>query len=666
MWFNAPLFRLAIPLFIGYYLGYSLNSSIYHLALCLAVVLFLFASIKSNWNYSQRHLTGVVLLVASACLGLFAGNSLRRQTALPQSGPFQVEIGSDGRASERWTRYEATARNQEGQCESVWCYLPVQAPPLSNGQRIWIDAATVPLTPPAERGAFDFRAYSAQFGIYSSLFHRDSVIIWVDSTAHVQPVHTIRSALMENLRSAISGIRQIGILEALVLGQKDDLQDHDRTQFSRAGAMHILAVSGLHVGLVYGVVVGILGWILPRHRARWLRLILILLAIWLYAGITSFSPSVLRATIMLTFIESGNVLKRRMNSLNSLAASAITLLIFDMRAPLSLGFQLSYLAVCGILILYPWFEQLWKPKIRPLRWAWQLTGVSLAAQLFTLPISLHYFGFFPVYGIVGNLVIIPLSTLLLYSGLALALASDVPFLGGILAWCTEKLCAGLLYVIDFIASLPNAALPLSHLPMREAIVLLSVVVLITIWLRTAVRGWVLMGLAMVAIMCSFQIESLIKSHNDRIIVHSQTKELCISLLGGSTPVLIRNDIWSEVDSNVVDACWHHLYYNVNDARELMLDLKGKMLKIDGMHLQVGLPEELLEISSQVSFFFPGKDDHPDSEEIPWTTIIVLGKHLSFQQRKRWGEKQNTRYMQVWDLKQWGALEWTNFGEVAEE
>jgi len=173
--------------------------------------------------------------------------------------------------------------------------------------------------------------------------------------------------------------------------------------YSATGTQHILAVSGLHVGIIYSILLLPLTFFKQEgHALRKSYLFLVLGLIWIYALMTGFSPSVVRAVVMFSLVTLGQMRKRKPSIWNILAFSALLLLVLDPDIQTDLGFQLSYLAVAGIVGLQPILLRMWAPSNRVLDYFWQMATVTLAAQLITSPLTLHYFHTFPTYFLVAN------------------------------------------------------------------------------------------------------------------------------------------------------------------------------------------------------------------------------------------------------------------------
>ncbi len=228
----------------------------------------------------------------------------------------------------------------------------------------------------------------------------------------------LRNSIIDALKKQGLNKNELAVASALMLGYKDLIEDDLQRAYSSAGAMHVLAVSGLHVGIVYGIFTFLLGFLGKFRFGNLLKTVLLILLIWGYALLTGLSPSVLRAATMFSFVIAGQGLKRSTNFFNTLAASAFCLLLVNPYLLMEVGFQLSYLAVSGIVLMYNWFYHWFSFDNWLFDKIWQLTSVSFAAQIATFPLGLYYFHQFPLLFPVSNLVVIPAAALILVLGIA--------------------------------------------------------------------------------------------------------------------------------------------------------------------------------------------------------------------------------------------------------
>lgn len=207
--------------------------------------------------------------------------------------------------------------------------------------------------------------------------------------------------------------REISLLRAVCLGDRSGLTDEMRQAYSKAGGIHLLAVSGLHVGLIWWVLHHMLSWIVHLFRREECRTLPVVLILWFYAYVTGFSSSVCRSVTMFSFFSLSRLFDRRAQPINGILVSAFILIVLRPARVMDVGFQLSYLAVLGIVTLNPCIIGSLKIKNKLLRWVWEATGVSLSAQMVTAPLVVFYFHQLPLYSLVTNLVAIPLLSLLI-------------------------------------------------------------------------------------------------------------------------------------------------------------------------------------------------------------------------------------------------------------
>ncbi len=211
--------------------------------------------------------------------------------------------------------------------------------------------------------------------------------------------------------------KHLELIQALILGQKQAINREIYNEFAEVGVVHILAVSGLHVGIVYLILNFLFSPILRLKYGRPLKVLLTILALWGFAALAGFSPSVMRAVTMFSFLALGQTFRRKTNSINMLCLSAVALLIYRPQLLFEVGFQLSYAAVFAIVMLYPVISKLYQPKYKIPKLFWDTAYVSLAAQIGVLPFQLFYFHQFPGLFLLGNLVIIPFLGILIGGGL---------------------------------------------------------------------------------------------------------------------------------------------------------------------------------------------------------------------------------------------------------
>ncbi|TCD24747.1 ComEC family competence protein [Pedobacter psychrodurus] len=326
---------------------------------------------------------------------------------------------------------------------------------LKYGDEIIISVRYTEVEPPYNPAEFDFKAWLGSQNIYHQAFiDQDHIVKNKNNVGNpvIKMALNLREQQVAKYRSLIKNDEAFAVASTLILGYRADLSKETLSAYSKTGTIHALSVSGAHVVIIY-VVLDFLFFFLNKNRAlRIVKLLLICTLIWGYALLTGLSPSVVRSAIMITILITAKVLSKKTNSYNVLAFSAFCQLIYNPFLIWDVGFQLSYLAVFGLIYLQPkiynllYTENNWIDKL------WRFTAMSLAAQVVTFPLSIYYFHQFPLYFLFANLFItIPL-ILMMYLGIAV-LVPSFGFLAPVFEWIINFTNA----VLKWIASLPYAS-----------------------------------------------------------------------------------------------------------------------------------------------------------------------------------------------------------------
>lgn len=221
---------------------------------------------------------------------------------------------------------------------------------------------------------------------------------------------------------------EFAVLAALTLGYQDEIKDDLYTSYSNSGAIHILSVSGLHVGIIYVVFMFLLSFLNKNTQTRIFKSIVIILLLWGYALLTGLSPSVMRATIMFSLVALAMVVDAKSQIYNTLFLSAFLLLLYNPNYIFDVSFLLSYTAVLSIVYFHPRIKNLVHFNNKPLTWSWELFSVSIAAQIGTFPFCIYFFHKFSNYFLLTNFIAIPISTGIIYVALLLFIVSPFTIL----------------------------------------------------------------------------------------------------------------------------------------------------------------------------------------------------------------------------------------------
>ena len=318
-------------------------------------------------------------------------------------------------------------------------------------------------------GDFDYGLYLRRQGIVGTCWaHRGNwqLIGHEEQTGIRAMAKRCQYRLHEQYKQMGIDGQELGIVSALTLGYREDLDKDVQRAFSASGAMHVLAVSGLHTGIVWGIVIWLLtigGWRKPlweEKGKRWVLSITAIVLIWVYAFVTGLSPSVMRSSLMLSFWSLSGLLDQYTSRWNPLLAAAVVILLINPLSLWSVSFQLSFAAVAGIMLIGQRMQNSIVLKGRVLRYIGGLLLVSVAAQMATIPLTLHYFGQTSNYFALTNLIVIPMAWIILLLGfgtLALSWCVVGEWLGMATKWCTWVLRGA----VEWVEGLPYATTQVS-------------------------------------------------------------------------------------------------------------------------------------------------------------------------------------------------------------
>lgn len=291
---------------------------------------------------------------------------------------------------------------------------------LSIGENYMALGTLRPIPKARNPGGFDFANYMKKKGVYLQLHSDNSRLTFIDKTPSLRGnAFSQREQLLQHVDKLEMRAQSEAVLQALVLGDRSDLDAHLQEEYAKAGAVHLLAISGLHVGVIMLLLQSFFGYLIPltfKYR-RWFLFAAVTLSLWSYAFLTGLSPSVLRAVTMFSFLSFSNVLQRPGLPMQQLWLSLLVLILIRPSLVYEVGFQLSYAAVFGILWVMPKLNSLFQSKWTFIQKSWSLLVLGCIAQLSTLPFGLYYFHQFPGLFWISNLVIVPLLGVILVAGL---------------------------------------------------------------------------------------------------------------------------------------------------------------------------------------------------------------------------------------------------------
>jgi competence protein ComEC len=355
---------------------------------------------------------------------------------------------------------------------------------------------------------------------------------------------------------------EFAVLSALTLGYKRDLTPELKESFSTSGAMHILAVSGLHVGIIFIILSKLLFFLERRKYGRIVQSTLIILILIFYAMLTGLSNSVIRATIMFVFICIGRMFTRQVNIYNTLSASAFMMLLYNPYSIMDVGFQLSYLAVISIVFFQPKIYSLLNLRYKLPDYIWQLVSVAIAAQIATFPLTIHYFNQFPVYFILSNILIIPFVSIIIYGALILFCFSFSTNISYIIAKGLQLITLVLNKNVKFIQDLPFSKIDSLIIDKYEILILSVTILCLSLFIISKRLKYVKYSLILLILIAGYNLTaSHLNAKKTMFIVHNIPKQTAINLINQQHSILYTSFDINEENKNIeynIAPLWNNL------------------------------------------------------------------------------------------------------------
>lgn len=452
------------------------------------------------------------------------------------------------------------------------------------------------ITSPKNPEEFDYHQYLAWQNIGFQQYCRASML---EKVGNEIPNKIQNWAIKTNvwadsiLTTFVEGKQQYGVANAMILGQRDDIDSDLMQAYSAAGAIHVLSVSGLHVGVICAVLVFLLSFLKKRGKyGKFVMLLIILISLWFYAFITGLSSPVLRSTFMFSVILIAKTFQRKDNSYNTVAFSAFCLLLINPYFLFNVGFQLSYLAVLGMIYF--------QPKLNPLvvidksrswfHWladrTWKVTTVAIAAQIATFPITIYYFHQFPNYFLFANPLVILLSSVVLMVGLGFVILAKL-----LLYFNIETIIYFLGQCLKFsILALNQTVLWFEHLPfaiskflwvskIEMLFMYILIFALILLWKMQDYK-WVRISSVMIGILIVLEVNKQLSQRNqDFLLIHAVPKHSVISVVKGKRALLISDNFFLNSRKDIGFRL-NNLWSKSGIVDTLKLDLQQNAMQVD--------------------------------------------------------------------------------------
>ncbi|MCB9363412.1 MAG: ComEC/Rec2 family competence protein [Flavobacteriales bacterium] len=556
---QIPLIRFIIPFILGIVIAIYFPSQPLWTNYSLAILFVTYTSLllikKINSSYKFKWVFGVLIYLLFLNLGvsITQQKSNRLKPFLINNTNNQVMIGeviSPPIINEKTVKTTIalkglkTSDHWSSSTGNVIVFVQKDslAKTLKYGDYISFSPKLENVPEPKNPNEFDYKKYLSFHLIHQQSYLKSSNWSVIDN-AHNNNLFNFANQLRTKLISILeeNGLQgnELGVASALVLGYKNNIDAQLKNAYSGAGAMHILAVSGLHVGIIFMVFNYVLQFLDKIKYGFILKAIIILLLMWTYAFITGLSPSVLRASTMFSFVVLAKTIKRNSNFFNTLAASAFVLLIYNPLYIMDVGFQLSYIAVIGIVIIQPWLSNFYIPKNKIVTYFWDLTTVSVAAQIATFPLGLYYFHQFPNYFFISNLIVIPFAVIILYLGLTLFVVSFIPYIGAFAAFLLNKSIWLLNIIINTINELPYSVSENVRFTFEHTIIIYLVIALIIVlFITRKLKFLIVCQVLIIGFLVDVGFNTIDQAKQKKILIYNIPNYSAINFIDGKDNILL--------------------------------------------------------------------------------------------------------------------------------
>lgn len=537
-----PLFRLTIPLVAGIFLSDTLfQGSLPVVGFRVAgwiLLLGMFILVRRQ-KYPSRWLFGSMAFLFTCCLGaLLVQHQWERTTYMWPSERNMYRGVIVETPQEKTKTY--LCKLQVDARVSIDKVIPVDrtllvyiakdslSEQLQCGDRLHFYARVSQPQKPVIPGEFDYASYlfrrqiSGTAIVYSGYWKTVGERVPLNMR---QQANVWRGKILDCYRRWGFSGDEFAVLSALTVGYKEELSDELQETYQLAGVSHVLALSGMHVAILWGLLSWMMHPLDKRRSFRWLECLIITLLLWLFAFLVGLSASVVRAVVMCMLMTVSRAAGGRALSLNTWAIAAFFMLLYNPFYLFDVGFQLSFLAVFSILMIYPVVFHRWTVHQPALRYVWSVIAVSLAAQLGTAPLVIYYFAHFPIHFLLANLMVAPLAFLIIYGAVIVFLLSPFTFIH---VWAVKGL-DGLLWLLN------HSMQWVEHLPLAHsgnirlsALQVCLLYFILSLWLGSRLKHscrWLIVSLSAINLFIGVEFYQMHfhKEEPQLVLMHSQVK-----------------------------------------------------------------------------------------------------------------------------------------------
>ncbi len=551
---QAPFYRFVVPFIIGIIVGINYNISVPYILILSVIVIIIIVcySFRVFASYRINYLFGLLLTIFFVISGISSINIIKSRIVNIETKSYTSIINLISEPDETENSIKAFGKiicikdSVDYRLVNIKTLLYFKKDSNSKkikiGDQLIVNSYINEISFSGNPNAFNYKKYLSYKGIkYQSFIKSEK---WrVINTNIGNPILLGANKIRRNLLSIYKkygiGNDELAVLSALTLGYKGDLSDGIKQSYSNSGAMHILAVSGLHVGIIY-IILNYLLFFLERNMSgRIIKVIIIICCLAFYTLLTGMSSSVLRAFIMFTCLSVGKLLNRQNNIYNTLAVSAFLILTFNPYAIMDVGFQLSYTAVLSIVFFQSRIYSLINVDNFFGNKIWELLSVSIAAQIGTFPIAIYYFHQFPNYFWLTNIFIIPAATIIISLSVILLSVSWINSLSIIIAKVISTIIFLLNLIIATIEKLPYSVSDNIFISLQENIIYYILIITFSFYIVLKRVRYLKFTLCIIIILLCFKIyNNSICIKQSKIVVYNINKTTAIDFIYGKSNKLI--------------------------------------------------------------------------------------------------------------------------------
>jgi competence protein ComEC len=596
--FKLPLIgKLLIPLIIGVILGFYTSFKIEFVGILLLLFpLILIGILRKNKNYHR--VFGLGSTVFFFCLGVYLVKintsilhpSYFIHSISDENDIFQVQLTEEPEVKENSIKCFANvlAVNQKATIGTTLIYFkksPITQT-LQYGDVICLQTKFTEIQSTGNPNEFNYADYLNKKDIYHQAYVRDSALIFVknEGSSFVKWLNNSRNFLINVLDKSGLKNENLSVAKALILGEKSGLDRETMNAYSASGTMHVLAVSGLHVGIVMLLLSFFLKPLKNIPKGRIIYVALLVVFIWLYALLTGLSPSVMRATFMFTFVIMGKEMERDTSVYQSIMVSAFLLILMDPMVIFDVGFQLSYLAVIGIVFFQPKIYKLFFSKYYLVDKVWQITSVSIAAQLATVSLGLFYFHQFPNLFLISNLIAIPISFAILMIGLIYLAVNWVPLVNDLCFYLLDFSLTILNKSVQWIEQIPYSIYSGVWIHWYEAVWHYLIIIVMTLAFIYRKAKFVLGSMVMIIVLLCFTIyEKMHFQQSNQLVIYNIDDAIAIDVFEGQYNTFRANQtLLNDKDKLTfhVKPNWNYRKASNEPNKSIILDEKSTVFEVN--------------------------------------------------------------------------------------